>query len=546
MRACDEDDELSENTTFHEAASIATHADRTAMSDNEISSSAANLSPDDQRLPKLTRRRLLILGGAGALAATGVGAGLILSADSNTSLIQPSSALVATTEAGRFRSGTVVTRQLTAQLSTVDLGGTVVNTWTYNGQLPGPQIRLARGDRLRLQLQNKLPDATGTHWHGLAIRNDMDGVPGTTMARIQSGDRFDYDFVVPDAGTYWYHSHVGTQLDRGLYGPLIIDDPDDRGGYDAEAVLVLDDWLDGTGRTPDQVLSDLRKNGMAGMSMGGMGSSTGAIASILGGDSGDVDYPLFLINGKAPADPISIKAKPGQRLRLRLINAGGDTAFRFAAGGHRLTVTHADGYPVQPIDVDTLLLGMGERYDVTVTARDGIFPLVAYAEGNGGSGIALLRTGSGAVPAGHVLPSELSGRMLSYADLRPMPGVALPPRRITTRLPVQLTFNASGYQWLINGRRFDENKPLRVRAGERVQLDFTNNTSMFHPMHVHGHTFALLPPAGPGTRKDTVIVRPKQTICVALEANNPGQWMVHCHNAYHQEAGMMTVLSYVT
>jgi FtsP/CotA-like multicopper oxidase with cupredoxin domain len=517
------------------------------VSSNEASTGSAGTPPDTDRLNRHTRRRMLILGGAGVLGATGIGTGLLLSEGSGTSPVMPSSALVAKADAARFRNGRVVSRQLTARQSSIDLGGRIVDTWTYDGQLPGPAIRLARGDRLRLQLKNDLPDVTGTHWHGLAIRNDMDGVPGTTMAEIASKSSFEYDFTVPDAGTYWYHSHVGTQLDRGLYGPLIIDDAGEAGDYDVEAVLVLDDWVDGTGQTPDQVLAGLRKNGMASMSMGGMAMGSAVpLPSALGGDAGDVKYPLFLINGKAPTDPISITAKPGQRIKLRLINAGGDTAFRFAIGGHQLTVTHADGYPVHPVTVDTVLLGMGERYDVTLTARDGVFPLVAYAEGKGGSGRALLRTGSGVPPASNVLPSALRGRMLSYADLRPTAAAALRPRGVDTRLPVGLTFNPNGYQWLINGRRFDRYKPLRVRAGQRVRMDFTNNTTMFHPMHVHGHTFALLAPAGPGTRKDTVIVKPKQTVSVALEANNPGQWMVHCHNAYHQESGMMTVLSYVS
>jgi len=188
---------------------------------------------------------------------------------------------------------------------------------------------------------------------------------------------------------------------------------------------------------------------------------------------------------------------------------------------------------------------MGERYDVTFTAGDGAFPVVSYAEGKGGTGLAVLRTGSGAPPDASALPAELRGRVLGYQDLRPTTGTALLSTGAARPLPVVLTFNGNGYQWLINGRRFDQRAALDVRQGERVRMDFRNDSEMFHPMHVHGHTFALLPPTGPGTRKDTVIVRPRQTVSVELDAVNPGQWLVHCHNAYHQAGGMMTVLSYV-
>ena len=129
----------------------------------------------------------------------------------------------------------------------------------------------------------------------------MDGVPVLTQAPVPKGQTFNYDFVVPDAGTYWAHSHVGTQLDRGLYLPLIIEDPDERADYDDELVIVVDDWIDGTGTNPDQVLENLRKTGMKPMAPGGMGVSP---TSPLGQDGGDVTYPYFIINGRVTADPV--------------------------------------------------------------------------------------------------------------------------------------------------------------------------------------------------------------------------------------------------
>ena len=335
---------------------------------------------------------------------------------------------------------------------------------------------------------------------------------------------------------------------------MIVEDPNEPSPYDRDTTLIFDDWLDGIGQTPQSVYDTLRRTGMTAMGSAGMtamgsagmsGSAAGAVPSSLGGDAGDVRYPLLLVNGKNPADPSLVIARPGQRLRLRLVNAGADTAFRVAVGGHRLTVTGADGFPVRPVVVDTLLIGMGERYDVLVTAGDGVFPIVGYAEGKGGTALAVLQTSSGARPPAGVLPRELTGRMLAYTDLQPAAGTGLAERPAASTLPVALSFDGNGYRWMINGRTFDNSKPLRVRSGQRVQLSFRNNTMMFHPMHLHGHTFALNPPAGPGTRKDTVIIKPMQTVTVELDAANPGQWVLHCHNAYHQEGGMMTTLSYV-
>ena len=134
----------------------------------------------------------------------------------------------------------------------IDLGGVTVGTWAYGREVPGREIRVRKGETLRAQVTNQLPVDTTIHWHGVALRNDMDGVPVLTQAPIPSGERFTYEFAVPDAGTYMYHSHVGTQLDRGLYGPLIIEDPDERTDYDHELIIMLDDWVDGPPRPSRQ------------------------------------------------------------------------------------------------------------------------------------------------------------------------------------------------------------------------------------------------------------------------------------------------------
>jgi len=486
----------------------------------------------------VTRRRLLagIAGAAGLAGTAGTAAWASGLFSSDPALVTPDSALVADAEAARRRAGAAtVTTTLTPRPVTLDLGGTTVETWGYAENAPGPLIRARAGDLIRADVVNQLPVATSVHWHGIALRNDMDGVPGLTQQAIAPGGRHTYEFTAPDPGTYFYHPHSGVQLDRALYGVLVVDDPNEPGRYDAEWIVVLDDWVDGTGRTPDQILSSLQS--MGGMDMGGMETMT---SPLLGG-AGDVTYPHYLINGRLPAAPAVLTAKPRQRVRIRIVNAASDTAFRIALGGHRLAVTHTDGFPVIPVTTDALLLGMGERADVIVELTDGVFPLVAAAEGKNGQALAIVRTGSGVPPTATGRPAELDRQVLFPGTLHATEAVRLADRDPDRTHRLTLGGAMMPYRWTINGTTFDESEPLLVRQRERVRLEFVNRTTMFHPMHLHGHTFAV---AGTGVRKDTVIVLPNQTVTVDLDATNPGQWMTHCHNIYHAETGMMANVAY--
>ncbi len=209
---------------------------------------------------KLTRREFLgLVGmGAGALAVSGCGS--------------PPRA----PEVGK--SDRVREYAFEAAPLDFEVGGRKVPTWGYNGGVPGPEIRLTEGDTLRVRAQNRLPDETTIHWHGLPIVNEMDGVPNVTQPPIKGGEEFTYEFVVPTAGTYMYHSHVGLQLDRGLYGPLIVEPKKEELSYDREYTLMLDDWLDGVSGTPAGTLEQLESSGgmMGGMMGGGMGGMGGA------------------------------------------------------------------------------------------------------------------------------------------------------------------------------------------------------------------------------------------------------------------------------
>lgn len=501
-------------------------------------------------------------------------------------------AAIKAAEAARPHSGRTVTATLTSQQTDVDLGGVTARTLAFGSTIPGPLIRANIGDELAITVQNRLSEPTSVHWHGIALRNDMDGVEPATP-NIPAGQDFTYRFSVPNAGTYWAHPHVGLEEDMGLYLPVIVDDPTGPGNYDAEWIVVMDDWTDGVGKSPQQLYDALTSpnkptmqnmpppasatptttpttptttktptatkgtttTGTTRTSATSGTTSTSAAAGapgevgtsdLLGGDAGDIAYPYYLINGRIPAAATTLNAKPGQRIRIRFINAGSDTAFRVALSGHSMTVTHTDGFPVVPTEVDALLIGMAERYDVIVTAADGVFPLVAAAEGKNAVARALLVTGSGSQPDPQFRPAELTKRVGTIDMFTATTSVNLGAAEPNLNLPVVLGGDMAKYVWTINGEPYSKTNPLHVRQGQRPIITFDNQTMMYHPIHLHGHTFQLIKPDGsPGARKDTVVVLPKQKIDAALVADNPGLWMLHCHNTYHAYAGMQTRLDYV-
>jgi FtsP/CotA-like multicopper oxidase with cupredoxin domain len=523
----------------------------------------------------LTRRELVAAGAgaAGALAVGGYGLSRLLS-DS-----EPATELV-----------------LRPQPETVELGRHTARTWTYGSGVPGPELRVKQGSRVRVRVENELPEETTVHWHGVRVENAMDGVPDMPLPAIQPGESFVYDFVPPDAGTYWFHPHVGMQLDRGLYGALVVEPRDEPLSYDREATLVLDDWLDGMPGTPDETLDRLLVEGMHGMgAAGGMGHGAGghaghgmsegfgmgigsmdlgglgdgslaitgryvtltgehplsgtiaALGNLLDGrqiDAGDVRFPLYLVNGRPPTDPFVVEVRRGERLRLRLINAGADTLFAFSVDDHRLTIVATDGQPVEHATADAVLIGMGERVDVLLEAdQPGAHRVLAAPLGKTGRAVATLRyldaPRSTPPPAG--APVKQPARLLSYEDLRDPEGgsASKPARQIRMDLDMDMS---EPYKWTMGGQSWPETDPVPVEHGEHVRFVMRNKTMMAHPMHLHGHFVRDATVRADSPPKDTIVVPPQRTVKLDLLADNPGMWMFHCHNLYHMHAGMMRVV----
>ena len=437
-------------------------------------------------------------------------------------------------------------------------GGVTTNAWTYNGTVPGPEIRVTEGETLRVRLHNLLPEPTSIHWHGLPVPFAMDGVPALTQPAVPPGGAFVYEFKVTRPGTYWYHTHAGYQLDRGLYGPLIVEPVREELRYDQEYTLVLDDWLS----DPDHPRPDTLAGGL--MSMGGMGGMMGGkMGGMMGGmgkgstRSAQVApaqiqpiYDGLIVNGRGTARSPELRVRRGDRVRLRLINAGSSTLMAIRVMGHTMRVTHADGQPVEPVTTRIAILGMGERLDVLVEANyPGVWPITAFGEDNQRASAVLRYDGErGAVPDDTGNEEVRPGDLLGYSQLAgTAPGSDVKPDR-----KKELTLGGGmidGRHWTINGREYPDVSAIEVHQGERIRLAVGNMSMVPHPVHLHGHFFQLREFNGDRLRrpvlKDTVTVGHMESFVADVVADNPGpRWLLHCHNLYHHMAGMATELHY--
>ncbi|WP_078057291.1 MULTISPECIES: multicopper oxidase family protein [Corynebacterium] len=502
---------------------------------------------------------------------------------------------ITATENARFRSGVTVEATVAAVMANLTVDGRPAMAAAYSdGTNPvtrpvGPLIRASYGDELHIRHVNTLDTDTVIHWHGIHIRNDMDGAPPLTGEAAAPGATLDYRFIVDHPGTYWYHSHSGLQADEAMIGALIVDDPDDPYRAAADHVIILDDWVCGDGTMPADLLGALNPSlaghaasgsahahhGTTGAGTTGAGSTGSGAAGAtapsevtvpeaakklvaaphaesteLGGMVQHIAYPVHLINGLPTSEAESLEGAPG-KTRLRIINAAGETPYRFAVGGRRMTVVETDGYPARQVEADCLIIGMAQRIDVLVDLDDGdAVPFVAVPEGSGrpagaGAGVAVTVKTSGAADlpqetlAGAVEATELTSKPLQDRDLAAAESVVLPVKTPDRSYSLELIQSTDAYVWGIAGQ--DVGK-VTMKTGERVRIEMVNNTDMWHPMHLHGHTFAV--PDYGGLRRDTVIVSPGETVAFEFDADNPGGWMFHCHNAYHLDAGMTTNFYY--
>jgi CopA family copper-resistance protein len=294
--------------------------------------------------------------------------------------------------------------RLTVDHSAFATGGRTGHAVTLNGTLPGPLVRLKEGQRVRIHVDNRLDEDTSIHWHGLIVPFEMDGVPGVSFPGIKARSTFTYDFPVKQSGTYWYHSHSGHQEQSGHYGPLVIDPAGaDPVSYDREHVIVLSDW---TFMHPHQLMARLKQEGgffnrqratllrrLQGKDE--MSAADRAMFAKMRMDPADIlDVTgaayTYLINGHGPSENWTGLFKPGERVRLRIINAAAMTIFNIRIPGLPMEVVASDGQYVRPVTVDEIQIGNAETYDVIVTPGDNAYSFVAEAMDRSGMGVATL------------------------------------------------------------------------------------------------------------------------------------------------------------
>jgi FtsP/CotA-like multicopper oxidase with cupredoxin domain len=432
-----------------------------------------------------------------------------------------------------------------ASKARVNLGvGSHFTAWTYNGRIPGPEIRVREGEIIRVVLKNYLPEGTTIHWHGIPVPNAMDGVPEVTQNAVMPGESFVYEFEARPAGSYIYHSHARYQLDQGLYGALIIEPSNPRESYDRECTLMLEDWVmrDGGG------VANTRRRPPMGMMGGMMRSRQG-----LGGNGGPLLEPFYdgyAVNGQVYPVVSPLVVSKGDWVKLRLLNPSSATIYDLRLAGHALTITHVDGNAVVPMETDVLRIGMGERYDVQFMASNPGNWLLAAREGGFGEGMLRIPLQYKGVRNKEVLPPTFQRglRFATYWDLKALyPSDDSGSRGVDRSYPQTLGGGMHSPFWTINGRVYPNAEHLVVRKGEQVHIQYWNHSMMPHPMHLHGHFFKVVNPSLPRERwilKDTLIVYPMERVEIAFLADNPGNWFHHCHNLYHMNAGMANIVSY--
>jgi FtsP/CotA-like multicopper oxidase with cupredoxin domain len=475
-----------------------------------------------------------------------------------------------------------------------------------NGTIPAPTLYFTEGDTAEIYVHNTMMMETSIHWHGLILPNRYDGVSYLTTTPIKMGETHFYTFPIVQNGTYWYHSHSMMQQQSGMYGAIIIHKKNEPPVK--EYTLLLSDWTD---ENPDQVDRSLHNaTDWYGIRKGSTQSYAEAIRAghfktkltnewkrMTAMDVSDVYYDRFLSNGKPENAATQFKA--GDKVKLRIINGSSSTYFWLKYAGSKLTVIANDGKDVVPVDVDRMIVGVSETYDVVVTIPENkSYEFLATAEDRTKS--TSLWLGAGTKVKSEPMPRlkyfegmkmmndmmKMDGSMndmgmkmsLQQMDMNTVmypeitgdgkpvkdTSVQTPKEMITLnyamlRSPVKTTlpnapvkelhFNLSGnmnrYVWTIDNKAISETDKILIKKGENIRIILYNGTMMRHPMHLHGHFFRLLNGQGDYSPLKTVVdIMPMETDTLEFAATESGDWFFHCHILYHMMSGMGRIFSY--
>ncbi|SHF81954.1 Multicopper oxidase [Loktanella atrilutea] len=479
-------------------------------------------------------------------------------------------------------------QSLTVGTRTIEVNGkaaTVFGITDTNGR-SGLILDAAGG--FNVSLTNATDVATIMHWHGLTPPFGMDGNP-LSQQPIAPGASMAYSFDLPRGGTNWMHSHFGLQETQLMAASLIVREGEPQM---QEVVVLLHDF---SFTPPEEILATLKGKGtavvgsgtaamdmgtagsgsaMPGMAMGGMAGmdhsgmtmngNDGATATPgmnMGGmamgamdnmdmDLNDITFDAYLANDRTLTDPEIVGVDKGDTVLLRIINGAASTNFWIDLGQIEGTVKAVDGMPVQPLRGSRFGLAIAQRIDIEVTMpTDGAaVPVLAQREGD------IARTGIVLAPSGATVTKiaaaadTKSAPVLLELERQLVAASPLSAKPVTLQIMAMLTGDMQTYVWGIDGRTFDNRQPLEVSLGDRVEITMHNMTMMSHPMHLHGHHFQVVGIDGQkisGAMRDTVLVPAMGMVTIQFDADNPGEWPLHCHNLYHMAAGMMTTVKYI-
>ena len=517
----------------------------------------------------------------------------------------------------------VVRYDLTIKDTIVNFSGKEKRAIAVNEQIPMPTLTFTEGDIAEIVVHNKLKESTSLHWHGLFLPNKEDGVPYLTQMPIKPNETFTYRFPIIQSGTHWYHSHSGLQEQIGMYGSMVLlkkkDDPTFRKGIDdlPEVPIILSEWTD---IKPENVQRMLRNaNDWAAIKKGTVQSYSEAIKAghfktklgnemkrMLAMDVSDVYYDKFLINGKNESQLSQFKS--GDKVRLRISNGGASSYFWLSYAGGKMTVVANDGNDVEPVEVDRLIIGVSETYDVVVTIPNENIAYEFLATPEDRTKSASIYLGNGKVQLTSRMPKlkyfegmkmmndmmnmdgsmddmgmnmsfqkmdmntvmypEITGNpemkmdnkmnhsnhsmnvkqdivTLNYGMLKAPHPTTLPKDAPVRELRFELTGNMNRYVWSMDNKVLSETDKILIKKGENVRITLYNGSMMRHPMHLHGHDFRALNGQGEfAPLKNVLDIMPMETDTIEFLANAEGDWFFHCHILYHMMAGMNRVFSY--
>jgi FtsP/CotA-like multicopper oxidase with cupredoxin domain len=504
----------------------------------------------------------------------------------------------------------------------VNFTGKTKRAIAVNGQIPMPTLTFTQGDTAEIHVYNELKEGTSLHWHGLILPNKEDGVPYLTQMPIEPNTIHVYRFPIVQNGTHWYHSHSGLQEQIGMYGSMILnkrsDDTTFRKGIDDLPTIpvIISEWTDYNPNNVHRMLHNATdwfaiKKGSTQSYIEAIkeGHFTTKVKNefkrMLAMDVSDVYYDRFFLNGYVESQLSQFKA--GDKVRLRISNAGASTYFWLNYGGGKFQVVANDGNDVEPTEVDRLIIAVSETYDIVLTipeknksfafqatSEDRInrsllyigegekqnmapLPRLKYFEGmkmmnsmmkmNGDLDDMGMNMSLNQMDMNVVMYPEITGASnaqlkenkenqynsnalsdivtLNYSMLKSPHNTSLPKDAPTKVLKFELTGNMNRYVWSMDNKVVSESDKILIKKGENVKMIIYNGSMMRHPMHLHGHDFRVLNGQGDNAPlKNIIDIMPMETDTLEFNANMEGDWFFHCHILYHMMSGMGRVFTY--